>query len=128
LTGGGKINVGGGFQGRDGNLRNSESTVVGGTATMRADAVNSGNAGRVVVWSSGDTIFGGEITARAMGEVGRGGFVEISGKRNLTYMGSVDASSLSGNRGTVLFDPGDVVVGNAASDLPIKGVNDILAT
>ena len=128
LTRGGKINVGGGFQGRDENLRNSESTVVGGTATMRADAVNTGDAGSVVVWSSGDTIFGGEVTARAMGEVGRGGFVEVSGQRSLRYNGVIDASSLSGDRGTVLFDPGDMDVGDAGSSMPIAGINAILDT
>ena len=105
-TGGGMINIGGGFQGGVESLRNSESTVVGGTATLKADAVNTGNGGNVVVWSSGDTIFGGEISARAMGEVGRGGLIEVSGKENLLYMGSVDASAVSGERGTVLFDPG----------------------
>jgi len=126
LTGGGEINVGGGFQGRDGDLRNSESTVVGGTASLRADAVNSGDAGNVVVWSSGDTIFGGEITARALGEVGRGGFVEVSGKRDLRYNGVINAMSVSGDRGTVLFDPGDMDVGDAASSMPIAGINAIL--
>ncbi len=126
LTGGGQINVGGGFQGRNDSLRNSDSTVVGGLAILKADAVNTGDAGQVVVWSDGDTIFGGEIRARALGTTGRGGLVEISGKRNLTYNGVISATSVSGNRGTVLFDPGDVNVGDGASSLPIAGVNAIL--
>ncbi|MCF6312478.1 MAG: filamentous hemagglutinin N-terminal domain-containing protein [Verrucomicrobiales bacterium] len=128
LTGGGQINVGGGFQGKDESLRNSDSTVVGGLATLKADAVNSGDAGGVVIWSDGDTIFGGEISARAIGEVGRGGFVEVSGKQRLRYNGMINASSVSGDRGTVLFDPGDITVGGVGSSLPISGVNAILDT
>ena len=126
LTGGGQINVGGGFQGNDENLRNSDSTVVGGLATLKADATNTGDAGQVVIWSDGDTIFGGEISARAMGQVGRGGFVEVSGKRNLRVAGDISASSLSGDRGTVLFDPGSIVVGDGSSDLSIATVNGLL--
>ena len=126
LTGGGQINVGGGFQGNDENLRNSDSTVVGGLATLKADATNTGDAGQVVIWSNGDTIFGGEISAQAKGQIGRGGFVEVSGKRSLRVVGGIVASSLSGDRGTVLFDPGDIEVGGAASDLPIATVNTLL--
>ncbi|MCF6312620.1 MAG: filamentous hemagglutinin N-terminal domain-containing protein, partial [Verrucomicrobiales bacterium] len=126
LTGGGQINVGGGFQGINENLRNSELTIVGGLATLRADAINTGNAGTIVVWSDGDTLFGGEIIARALGEVGRGGFVEVSGKRNLKVTGEFAVSSLSGDRGMVLFDPGDITVGDTGADLLISTLNGLL--
>ena len=44
--------------------RSFDSTVVGGLVTLSADATNTGNAGNVVIWSDGDTMFGGEINAR----------------------------------------------------------------
>ncbi|MCH9023564.1 MAG: hypothetical protein IID32_12500, partial [Planctomycetes bacterium] len=128
LTGGGQINIGGGFQGNDKNLRNSESTIVGGLATLKADAINTGDAGNVVVWSSGDTIFGGEIYARALGKVGRGGLIEVSGKKKLSFRGEVNASAVSGQSGTVLFDPGTVTVGGVLSTIPIASLNTILQT
>ncbi len=115
-SGGGQVNVGGGFQGNDSNLRNSSQTVVGATATIKADALNSGNGGNVVIWSDGDTTFNGAISARALGAVGNGGFVEVSGKNNLWLRGTATASAVNGAAGTFLVDPANVTVGDSLSD------------
>ena len=125
-TQGGNINLGGSFRGKaDPTLANSQRTYVGSGASFKADA-SEGNAGTVVVWSDGDTIFRGDISAQATGAVGRGGLIEVSGKSNLQFMGNVTAKALSHQSGTVLFDPGDVTIGNAASTLPIASLNPIL--
>jgi hypothetical protein len=55
-------------------------------------------------------LFQGEATATAGIDSGDGGLIEISGKGNLGYDGSVDASAANGAAGTVLFDPVDVTV------------------
>ena len=125
-TQGGAINVGGSFRGKaDPTLMNSDSTMVGGQASFKADA-SEGNAGNVIIWSDGDTIFRGDISAQATGAVGRGGLIEVSGKSNLQFMGNVTARAVSHQSGTVLFDPGDVSIGNAGSTLPIASLNTIL--
>jgi filamentous hemagglutinin family protein len=112
-TSGGKINLGGGFQGRDSTISNAENLTVGSGATLSADST-VGNGGQVVVWSDKETYFEGSVSARAAGDQGgHGGFIEVSGKETLTVLGGVDASSISGRPGTVLFDPGNVFLGNS---------------
>ena len=126
-SGGGQIAIGGSFQGSDDpNVRNSESTQVGRGVTLSANALNTGNAGQVVVWSDGDTIFNGDILAQGLGEIGNGGLVEVSGKRNLTYRGNIDATSVNGSNGSVLFDPGDITIGNNTGDLFTADINNLL--
>jgi len=109
VTAGGKIQAGGGFQGRDTSLPNSTDTVVEQGALLIADA-SEGNGGQVVVWSDGGTLFEGEIQARARGAVGNGGFVEVSGKQSLQLGGLVDTSSQNGRNGTFLIDPVNITV------------------
>src|SRR5690606_36123179 len=79
-TGGGGIRIGGGFQGRDADIRNAETLVIDDGATLRAVALASGNGGSVILWSDGDTAFRGSVSAQALGDSGDGGFVEVSGK------------------------------------------------
>ncbi|MEX2581401.1 MAG: hypothetical protein WD342_20260, partial [Verrucomicrobiales bacterium] len=128
LTGGGSVRIGGGFQGKDAAVANAETTVVENGASIHADATVSGDAGRVIVWSDRDTRFDGRVTARALDGTGRGGLIEISGKENLTFDGLADASAVSGRRGTVLFDPGTVHVGDTGTTITIASVNGILDT
>lgn len=125
-TRGGVINVGGGFQGGRASVPNAAGTMVQSGTTLSADAAN-GNAGQVVVWADRQAYFDGSATARSTGGVGNGGLIEISAKDSLTVRGSVDASSVGGKSGTVLFDPGDVSVGNTpAADIQSSTVNDAL--
>ncbi|MBI2509904.1 MAG: filamentous hemagglutinin N-terminal domain-containing protein, partial [Betaproteobacteria bacterium] len=70
-TGGGTVLVGGDFQGRpalsavDGNpIQNARRTYIGPNATITADAVQSGDGGKVIVWADGDTRYYGNISAR----------------------------------------------------------------
>ena len=109
---GGAIRAGGGIQGNEGDIRNSGETVAEAGATLTADGL-SGDGGTVVVWSDGDTLFAADASARATGSVGNGGFIEVSGRNQLSYVGSANTSSLNGANGTLLLDPSDVIIGPA---------------
>ena len=109
-AGGGRVALGGGFQGQDNSIANAQRTFVGSGATIRADATASGNGGDVVVWSDDLTRFQGTVTARGGSLGGNGGAVEISGKGFLEMVGLVDAGATQGAGGTVLFDPKDIIV------------------
>jgi CHAT domain-containing protein len=50
------------------------------------------------------------VEARGAGKDGNGGFVEISGKQNLTFEGKVNVAAPLGRLGTVLFDPRDLYI------------------
>ncbi len=109
---GGDLNIGGGFQG-GGNLRRSSTTTVAAGAMIRANGSN-GDAGNVVVWSDGETQFRGNIEAEASG-VGNGGFVEVSGRDQLTFRGNVSTNAENGAMGTLLLDPMDVTIVDSGS-------------
>ena len=106
-NGGGTVHIGGDYQGQ-GTLPRSDRTFVSADSLIDVDALRSGNGGRAIVWSDGETGFYGSVRARGGNQSGNGGFVEISGARNLAFDGMVDASALRGNSGTVLFDPLDI--------------------
>ena len=56
-AGGGTVLVGGDYQGKNPDIRNATATYVAPGATIRADAINSGNGGKVIVWSDNTTRF-----------------------------------------------------------------------
>ena len=118
-SGGGSVRVGGGYQGSDSDMRNAERTFVGQSAEIRADALDVGNGGRVVVWADGDTRFRGALSATGGVAGGNGGFVEVSGKQQLGFDGSVDTSARNGAVGTLLLDPNDLYIAAA----PVVGAN-----
>jgi hypothetical protein len=86
-TAGGTIRVGGDYQGKNPAVPNAETTSVGPGTVLRADAA-AGTGGRVIVWADGQTDYAGRISA---GGRAAGGFVEVSGKGELTYGGTADA-------------------------------------
>ncbi|UBF25615.1 filamentous hemagglutinin N-terminal domain-containing protein [Kovacikia minuta CCNUW1] len=102
--GGGTVLVGGDFQGK-GQVPNATQTVVEPGVTISADALSSGNGGRVIVWANDATRFDGRISARGGVNTGNGGAVEVSGKQTLQFNGHVDTSALKGSVGTLLLDP-----------------------
>ncbi|MBN8940965.1 MAG: filamentous hemagglutinin N-terminal domain-containing protein [Rhizobiales bacterium] len=109
--GGGQIRIGGDYQGT-GTLQRAETTTIDAATTIRADALRSGNGGRVIVWSDLDTRFAGLITARGGAQGGDGGFAEVSGKARLGYTGFTDLSAVLGRFGDLLLDPYDVTISN----------------
>jgi filamentous hemagglutinin family protein len=111
-TAGGTVLIGGDFQGRGGIPTASQVQVSPGVM-INADAVDSGNGGRVIVWADGATQFDGTISARGGAQSGDGGFVEVSGRENLSVRGGVDVSAERGSAGTILFDPKNITIAPA---------------
>ncbi|HEY5582705.1 MAG TPA: filamentous hemagglutinin N-terminal domain-containing protein, partial [Rhodoferax sp.] len=105
-VGGGTILIGGDFQGKNPAVQNAQATYVSPDASVKADAITSGDGGKVIVWADDFTRFQGNISARGGAQSGNGGLVETSGHINLEVLGgSVDTSAPLGKAGTWLLDP-----------------------
>ncbi len=93
VDGGGKVMIGGDWGGGRPNtslVANQSATLEGyaiptattlsvdAASTINASAINSGNGGKVVLWSDAQTTFAGTILARGGANGGNGGFVETS--------------------------------------------------
>jgi len=114
-AGGGTVLIGGDTQGRNPKIHNAQATYVAPTTMIKADALDNGDGGKVVVWSDEMTRFAGTISARGGTNGGNGGNVETSGKVYLEAVGSVDASAPAGRAGEWLLDPYDVTLSNSVS-------------
>ncbi|MBW3567744.1 MAG: filamentous hemagglutinin N-terminal domain-containing protein, partial [Proteobacteria bacterium] len=108
-TGGGTALIGGDYQGGNG-VQTASHTAIGTNAVIRADATDTGNGGKVIIWSDDTTRFLGAVSARGGANAGDGGFVEVSGKEYLEYRGDVDTTAVNGAIGTLLLDPADIVI------------------
>ncbi|MES2050721.1 MAG: YDG domain-containing protein, partial [Pseudomonadota bacterium] len=117
-AGGGTALIGGDFQGANTAVKNASATYVSADANVNADAINSGDGGKVIVWSDGTTRYNGSISAKGGAESGNGGFVEVSGKGLLAFKGEVDTSAAHGRYGTLLLDPTNIWIAtdNASAD------------
>ncbi len=116
-NGGGTVHVGGEYQGK-GELRTAETTLVSTGTEISADAVRSGDGGRIVVWADNHTGFYGKASADGGSQAGDGGFIETSGKETLDIRGgrvSATAKSDAGKNGTWLLDPRNVTIDNAVT-------------
>ena len=91
-AGGGTVLIGGDYRG-EGIIQSSFRTYFGSEANVKADALVSGDGGRVIVWSDDTTRFFGNISVKGGPVSGNGGFVEVSGKQNLVFKGFVDCGS-----------------------------------
>lgn len=117
-AGGGQILVGGDFQGNNAAIQNATDTFVGTNTTLRADATQSGDGGRVIVWSDDKAQFYGSLSARGGPERGNGGFAEVSGKQSLVFAGKADLSAPNGSLGNLLLDPLDLFVFSGGGVVP----------
>ncbi|MBU2700962.1 filamentous hemagglutinin family protein [Sporomusaceae bacterium BoRhaA] len=114
--GGGTALVGGNFQGK-GPEPNARTTTVAAGASINADAITSGNGGKVAVWSDDKTVFSGTISARGGSQSGDGGQVETSGHHTLTLSkdAKVVTTAPQGQVGNWLLDPTDYTIGTGAT-------------
>ncbi|EDY6749852.1 filamentous hemagglutinin N-terminal domain-containing protein, partial [Salmonella enterica] len=119
-TGGGEVYVGGGWQGKDGRIRNASKVVMDRTATVDVSATRAGNGGTAVLWSDDYTNFRGAILAKGGALSGDGGRVETSSYKNLQASGDVDASAPAGRGGEWLLDPLDVTIVSGVDNVSIK--------
>jgi len=109
-TGGGEILVGGDYQGKNSQVKNSRKTVVSQNASLTADAKQSGDGGKVIVWSDENTYFSGNISAQGGATSGDGGFVEVSGKKGLGFDGYINTKATNGKLGSILLDPDFIII------------------
>lgn len=122
-NGGGTIHVGGlmhgaaGFAAQGTTLANATNVLVNSATTLKADALQSGNGGEVVLWSDQSMRFTGNISAKGGALSGNGGHAEVSGLTSFGYGGLTDLSAVNGLNGTLLLDPNNItiVAGNAGS-------------
>lgn len=113
-SGGGKILVGGDYQGKNTQVQNARTTYVDQDATILADANVHGDGGRVIVWADEITRYYGGISAKGGVNGGNGGFAEVSGKRLLNFLGKVDLSASQGTGGHLLLDPTNITLSTGA--------------
>ncbi|MCP1624974.1 MBG domain-containing protein [Pseudomonas nitroreducens] len=117
---GGKVLVGGSFQGQ-GSEQAAKATSVAKGAQLKADGKTDG--GQVVVWSDGKTHFASNASAKG-GE--RGGIVETSGKQ-LTVTSDANVSTKGSKAdGTWLLDPATVNI--EATDTDGSGEGSVAAS
>jgi filamentous hemagglutinin family protein len=114
-TGGGRVMVGGDYQGGTPAVQNALVTYFGPETTLRADAGKVGAGGTVIVWADDTTRAYGNISAHGGSQRGNGGFVETSGKRYLDVTQAPDVSSRAGYGGVWLLDPENITISSASS-------------
>lgn len=108
--GGGTALVGGDFRGGNAAVRNAQTTFVSSSATIKADATEDGDGGKVVVWANDAAHFHGTISAKGGAQGGDGGTVEVSGKEKLAFRGGVDTTAAHGRTGSLLLDPATLTI------------------
>ena len=107
--GGGEVLVGGDYKG-EGAVPNADVTLVDRDSTIKADAWQNGNGGKVIVWSDNTTRVYGEISAKGGLNFGNGGFVETSSAGFLDIQNTPDVSAFNGISGTWLIDPHNISI------------------
>ena len=115
-NGGGTIHVGGlmhgaaGFAAQGTALGNATNVLVNSATTLKADALQTGNGGEVVLWSDQSMRFTGNISAKGGALSGNGGNAEVSGLTSFGYGGLTDLSAANGLNGTLLLDPHNITI------------------
>ena len=110
---GGEVLVGGGQRGQDPAVTNSRAVFIGAEASINANAVGSGDGGRIILWSNEATRAYGSLSARGGDLGGNGGFIETSGGWFDVRLAKLDAAAPSGLAGTWLLDPWDILITNS---------------
>ncbi|EAV3689473.1 filamentous hemagglutinin N-terminal domain-containing protein, partial [Salmonella enterica] len=115
-AGGGEVYVGGGWQGKDGRIKNASKVVTDKTSVVDVSATGKGDGGAAVLWSDDYTNFRGSILAKGGVESGKGGRVETSSRGMLLAAGDVQA----GKGGEWLLDPADITIVSGSTNTNIS--------
>lgn len=115
--GGGSIKIGGGRQGNDPDVPNSQYVFINNATLINASSRRNGKGGTAIVWADGVTRFSGTVLARGGSEAGDGGFIEVSGKQSLEFRGMASAGAANGANGTLLLDPKNIIVQGGSTGL-----------
>ncbi|WP_141213156.1 YDG domain-containing protein, partial [Janthinobacterium sp. PC23-8] len=108
--GGGTVLLGGDYQGKNPAIANARQVAVGKDATIAADAIQSGDGGKVIVWGNETARVFGSISARGGAASGNGGLVETSGHYLAVDGIRVDTGARRGKAGNWLLDPYDIEI------------------
>ncbi|MGL5083182.1 MAG: filamentous hemagglutinin N-terminal domain-containing protein, partial [Microcoleaceae cyanobacterium] len=109
LNGGGTIRIGGEYKGL-GLLPNASQTLIDQTTSIQANGLQSGDGGRVIIWSEEYTQVDGKISVQGGLNTGNGGFVETSSRGELAVTQAPDLFAPNGVGGTWLIDPIDITI------------------
>lgn len=108
---GGEIHIGG-----KGSHSPTKRLIIHPEVTLKVNSQSSGSAGKIILWSEENTRFLGHIEAKGLGKGGDGGFVEVSSRNALQYLGTLDVSASQGNNGTLFLDPANIFIKNQGDD------------
>jgi filamentous hemagglutinin family protein len=116
-TEGGRIRVGGEFQGgknlTQDELKNAQITTFDRGSKLIANGTGDhAKGGEVILWSDKDTLSLGTIEATPGLNAGAGGFVEVSSGDTLTTDTTIQTGR-GDRRGTVLLDPKNIQIANS---------------
>ena len=131
--GGGTVRIGGDYRGT-GTVPNASQTLVSNDSVIAADALNSGDGGRVIVFATDTASIHGTLTARGGVLSGNGGLIETSGKQSLNLTSTPDASAFNGTGGTWLIDPTNITIinggggGIGTNQVDVANINTALNT
>ena len=136
IAGGGTVLIGGDTHGGNASVPNAQHTTLNAYTSVKADATQTGNGGKVIVWSDQHTSYAGAISAQGGANGGDGGFIEVSGKQTLGFNGSASAAAPQGQKGTLLLDPKNIAIetpissssGYLALTPPSSGLRDLFGT
>lgn len=120
-AGGGSIAIGHIGAGAN-RLINAETVYVSQGSSLKADATEAGDGGKVELWSNLATDFRGLMSARGGATGGNGGFLEVSSKEQIGFWGTADASAAAGEDGLLLLDPKNIII--SVLGLPLAGLTD----
>ncbi|NEQ44613.1 MAG: CHAT domain-containing protein [Leptolyngbya sp. SIOISBB] len=128
---GGLVRVGGDYQGQ-GALPRAQTNHVDSNTLIRADALDAGDGGEVIIWADGTTLFQGLVTAQGGPNGGDGGLVETSGRQSIEIDGGqVDASAAQGTAGLWFVDPNNIEINEGLAlmiELALEGGTSFTAS
>ena len=128
---GGRIRIGGEFQGGKGlsvdELANAQSLVATDSVVIDASSIGSrGTGGTVVLWSDLKTTFLGKVNALGGTLAGAGGAIEISSGDTLIYNGTVETARGGTRGGSLLLDPKNIIIADGVSGASISQYSLVL--
>ncbi|WP_426102389.1 filamentous hemagglutinin N-terminal domain-containing protein [Pseudomonas sp. PSPC3-3] len=124
--GGGRVLVGGDYQGKNSAVLNAKQSYVSKDARISADALASGDGGKIIVWGNDTTRVYGTLSARGGAASGKGGFVETSGHFLDVAGARVDTRAAHGTAGFWQLDPANILVTSFLSG-PSASLGDVSA-
>lgn len=118
-NGGGTVLIGGDYQGKNAAIMDAQQVYVGQDAKISADAIASGNGGKLIVWGNRTAQVYGSLSAHGGALSGNGGFIETSG-HYLDIAGTrIDAGAAHGQSGQWLLDPTNITIASGVDASPL---------